>query len=158
MKTPEQIRREVMDAAYGIGTQWEEPNDDGEAGFDRAQAESDIDADEIGQLIEQAIRIDRAQQAASSGCAQDADGWCPVHGADCADFHQWLCENANVEGAPGTPDELGVEPHVVLVGNPIDGMRLIGPFPDGTTAVDWASEHTDDDTWLSTALHTPDED
>lgn len=62
MKTPEQIRREVMDAVYGIGTEWEEPNEHGEEGFTRALIESDIDADDIGALIERAIEIDRAQR------------------------------------------------------------------------------------------------
>ncbi len=61
IKPPEQISREVIDAHYGIGTEWEEPNQFGEEGFTRAQAESDIEADDIRLLIEQAINTDRAQ-------------------------------------------------------------------------------------------------
>ncbi|WP_394941160.1 hypothetical protein [Psychromicrobium sp. YIM B11713] len=61
MKTPEQIGREVIDSHYGIGTDWEEPNDRGEEGFTRAQAESDIDAHDICELIEEGIAKDHAQ-------------------------------------------------------------------------------------------------
>lgn len=61
MRTPEQISHDVIDANYGIGTDWEEPNPFGEEGFTRAQAESDINADDIRELIEEAIRADRAQ-------------------------------------------------------------------------------------------------
>lgn len=72
IKTPEQIGREVIDANYGIGTEWEEPNQFGEEGFTRAQAESDIDADDIRLLIEQAVNADRAQwfDTASSASRQ----------------------------------------------------------------------------------------
>lgn len=63
MKTPDQIAREVIEANYGIGTDWEEPNEHGEEGFTRAQAESDIDADEIRGLITAALDADRAQRA-----------------------------------------------------------------------------------------------
>ena len=65
MKTPEQLGREAIDAHYGIGTEWEEPNQYGEEGFTRAQAESDIDADDIRLLIDEAIANDRAQIAAA---------------------------------------------------------------------------------------------
>lgn len=61
MKTPEQIGREVIDAHFGIGTVWEEPNEHGEEGFTRAQAETDIDADDIRGLIEEGIRLSREQ-------------------------------------------------------------------------------------------------
>lgn len=72
IKTPEQISREVIDANYGIGTEWGEPNRFGEEGFTRAQAESDIDSDDIRRLIEQAINADRAQwfDTASSASRQ----------------------------------------------------------------------------------------
>ena len=62
IKTPEQIAREVIERNYGLGTDWEEPNEYGEGGFTRAQAESDIDADDIRALIEQGIAADREQR------------------------------------------------------------------------------------------------
>ncbi len=62
IKTPEQIAREVIERNYGLGTDWEEPNEYGEEGFTRAQAESDIDADDIRALIEQGIAADREQR------------------------------------------------------------------------------------------------
>lgn len=61
LKTPEQLGREAIDNHYGIGTEWEEPNQYGEEGFTRAQAESDIDADDIRLLIEEAVKADRQQ-------------------------------------------------------------------------------------------------
>ena len=61
LKTPEQLGREAIDNHYGIGTRWEEPNQCGEEGFTRAQVESDIDADDIRLLIEEAVHADRAQ-------------------------------------------------------------------------------------------------
>lgn len=62
MKTTEQIGREVIEANYGINTEWGQPNEFGEQGFTRAQAESDIDSDEILGLIESAIQLDRDQR------------------------------------------------------------------------------------------------
>lgn len=44
MNDTEKIAREVIDAHYGLSTKWGEPNQYGEEGFTRAQAESDIDA------------------------------------------------------------------------------------------------------------------
>lgn len=65
MKNPEQIGREVINAHYGFGTEWEEPNEHGEEGFARAQAETDIEADDVRLLIEEGIGKDRAQLAAA---------------------------------------------------------------------------------------------
>lgn len=62
MKTPDLIAREAMDKHYGIGTDWEEPNQYGEEGFTRAQAETEIDADTILGIIREAIEADRAQR------------------------------------------------------------------------------------------------
>jgi len=56
------IGREVIDRHYGIGTEWEEPNEYGEEGFTRAQAETEIEADDIRLLIEEGIREDRRQR------------------------------------------------------------------------------------------------
>lgn len=63
IKTPEEIAREVIEKNYGIGSPWEEPNDFGEEGFTRAQAESDIDADDIRGLIKLGITTDRSQRS-----------------------------------------------------------------------------------------------
>lgn len=65
MKTMEQISREAIDKHYGLGTPWGEPNEFGEEGFTRAQAESDIDSDDIRAVIEDALRADRSQRAAA---------------------------------------------------------------------------------------------
>lgn len=65
LKSPEQLGREAIEKNYGVGSDWEEPNQYGEEGFTRAQAESDIDADEIRGLIEEAITADRAQLRAA---------------------------------------------------------------------------------------------
>jgi hypothetical protein len=69
MKNPEQISRDVLETNYGIGTDWEEPNVHGELGFTRAQVETDIDADDIGLLIQQGINADRAQWFDTSSSA-----------------------------------------------------------------------------------------
>lgn len=61
LKTPNQLGREVIDAHYGIGSDWEEPNEHGEEGFTRAQAESDIDTGDIHDLIAEAVEADREQ-------------------------------------------------------------------------------------------------
>lgn len=61
MKSPERIAQEVIEAEYGPGTQWEEPNQYDERGLTRALAESDIDADNIETLVKKSIGEDRAQ-------------------------------------------------------------------------------------------------
>lgn len=71
MKSSELIAREVIEANYGLDTAWEEPNEHGEAGFTRAQAESDIDSDEIRALIEQGIERDRARTGRTSATAEE---------------------------------------------------------------------------------------
>ncbi|MCY1718532.1 hypothetical protein OVA26_16470 [Microbacterium sp. SL62] len=63
LKDPLLLAREAMDRRYGLGTEWEEPNIHGEEHFTRAQAESDIDADEILSIIVSAVEADRAQSA-----------------------------------------------------------------------------------------------
>lgn len=104
IKTPDEIAREVIEKNYGIGSPWEEPNDFGEEGFTRAQAESDIDADDIRGLIEQAIATEQAQrpgldygvldQLLSAWDAYDGDvsgfydAWI-AHVNDGADLPEW---------------------------------------------------------------------
>lgn len=68
-KTPEQVAREAIDRAYGIGSPWEEPDDEGREGFARAQAQTlaetgeFIEADDVRRLIRSAIEADRRQLA-----------------------------------------------------------------------------------------------
>jgi len=42
-----------------------------------------------------------------------------------------------------------VRPHVLIVGNPVQGVRVIGPFADADTAQDHASAWSDTDWWLA---------
>ena len=65
LMSPEEIAHNVMDAHYGLGTEWDEPNSWGEQGFTRAQAETDIAADDIQALIAEAILVDRAHRDAT---------------------------------------------------------------------------------------------
>lgn len=44
---------------------------------------------------------------------------------------------------------------VVLVGNPIDGMTIHGPFEDGNEAGDWAQSEFQDDTWWIVEVKKP---
>lgn len=80
LKTPEQLAREAIDHKYGLGTRWEQPDEEGREGFARAQAEAfadtgeHIEADEIRRLIEFAIAADRRQ------IAQALEGHGPVPG------------------------------------------------------------------------------
>lgn len=67
LKTPEQLAREAIDARYGIGTRWEEPDDEGREGLARAQAETlaetgeSIDADDLRTMLQDAVQRDRRQ-------------------------------------------------------------------------------------------------
>lgn len=49
----------VMDSHYGADSEWAEPNRFDEVGFTRAQAENDISAVEIEELMTEAITLDR---------------------------------------------------------------------------------------------------
>ena len=44
--------------------------------------------------------------------------------------------------------------HVVLVGNPVDGVEVFGPFKTGDDAVEWASAYCRDDRdwWVARLL------
>lgn len=46
-------------------------------------------------------------------------------------------------------------PHILIVGNPVDGFRHYGPFPDMQSAAEW-SERVDDDCWVSVLLKAED--
>ncbi len=43
--------------------------------------------------------------------------------------------------------------YVVTIGNPFDGMRLVGPFDDGEAANEYADNHQDD--WWVVKLDAP---
>lgn len=45
--------------------------------------------------------------------------------------------------------------HVVLMGNPVDGLKVFGPFKTPDDAVRWAGEEIDD-TWWIAPLAAPD--
>lgn len=45
--------------------------------------------------------------------------------------------------------------HILIVGNPVDGFRYYGPFPDLQSAVEW-SERVDGDNWVSELLKADD--
>jgi hypothetical protein len=43
--------------------------------------------------------------------------------------------------------------YVVLVGNPIDGMAVFGPFDSVEKSIEWANNT--EDTWFVTVLNDP---
>ena len=49
--------------------------------------------------------------------------------------------------------EHGMGLHVVIFGNPIDGMSIIGPFNHAPEAVDWADENADGTWWVAPLHH-----
>lgn len=42
--------------------------------------------------------------------------------------------------------------HVVLIGNPIDGMEIFGPFKTGIDAANWAERYACGDSWVVAPL------
>ena len=46
--------------------------------------------------------------------------------------------------------------HVVLYGNPVDGIKLFGPFKTGDEAVRWAGREIDDAWWIAPLSHPDD--
>ena len=51
--------------------------------------------------------------------------------------------------------------HIVVVGNPIDGVKVYGPFKTAAHADDWATCHVDVGTladWWIAPLHSPEVD
>lgn len=59
LKTPMRLAQETMLLHYGPRSRWHEPNQHGEQGFTRAQAELDIRSEDIEQLIAYGIELDR---------------------------------------------------------------------------------------------------
>ena len=52
----------------------------------------------------------------------------------------------------------GLGLHVVITGNPIDGLRIIGVFNNAPQAVDWASEDlVTPDPWWVAPMESPEE-
>ena len=47
--------------------------------------------------------------------------------------------------------------YVLVVGNPIDGLQFVGPFPDHDAAVEYAERYEDQEWWV-TSLDKPKED
>ena len=43
--------------------------------------------------------------------------------------------------------------HVVIIGNPVDGLKIYGPFKTADAAVAWAEDVTD--TWWIAPLEEP---
>jgi hypothetical protein len=45
--------------------------------------------------------------------------------------------------------------HIILVGNPIDGYRVIGPFKTVHHAIDYANDWLADEAWHVAPLNAP---
>jgi hypothetical protein len=46
----------------------------------------------------------------------------------------------------------GMGMHVVLVGNPVDGLTIYGPFTTGEDANDWADSNVKNEDWWAAPL------
>ncbi|WP_310530753.1 hypothetical protein [Novosphingobium sp.] len=40
-------------------------------------------------------------------------------------------------------------PHIVIIGNPVDGFTHYGPFADWEAATDWVESLSDCDWWIA---------
>ena len=45
--------------------------------------------------------------------------------------------------------------NILVVGNPFDGLRLVGPFEDGDDVADYAEIHEKNETWWIVACEQP---
>lgn len=45
--------------------------------------------------------------------------------------------------------------YVLLVGNPVDGIAVFGPFNNGEEANEWADDHLRNEEWWAVALNSP---
>ena len=52
---------------------------------------------------------------------------------------------------------MGSEEWVVVLGNPVDGISIYGPFKNSMDAMTWAEKDPDGDWWV-TPLKDPDND
>ncbi len=46
--------------------------------------------------------------------------------------------------------------HCLITGNPVDGFQIIGPFPDGETALEYPNKHALDSDWWIIPMEAPD--
>lgn len=46
-------------------------------------------------------------------------------------------------------------PHIIVMGNPVDGFEFIGPFPNAATAAEYGNTdpYTDEGDWWIAPLH-----
>lgn len=49
------------------------------------------------------------------------------------------------------------EQHVIVHGNPVDGLSFIGPFPTGSDAMEWGDKHLQDEDWWIAPIEPPKE-
>lgn len=52
-----------------------------------------------------------------------------------------------VLGSWSTEDLFGM--HVVMIGNPVDGFTIYGPFKTGEDAILWAQDEVETDWWIA---------
>lgn len=45
--------------------------------------------------------------------------------------------------------------HVVLVGNPLEGVQVYGPFATGLEAAEWARSEFSGEDWWTAMLYAP---
>lgn len=104
MRPPRSVAQETMESAYGPGSDWAEPNQFGESGFTRAQAESDIGADDIMALIEAAIELDHEHTLRLRRTTGPVTRSCPYEG------HEWPDGTINPVPHWAHPDPCWDEP------------------------------------------------
>lgn len=56
---------------------------------------------------------------------------------------------------PETPSSEGMA--VIMVGDPVNGLRIIGPFKTNAEALDWADRHIEDSDWWAADLEAQSE-
>jgi len=42
--------------------------------------------------------------------------------------------------------------HVVVIGSPFDGQRIVGPFATGEEAIEWAEQNIRNEDWWAVPL------
>lgn len=65
---------------------------------------------------------------------------------------------ATLDDAVGNTLLDGTDPTVVVIGSPIDGITLYGPFDDHEEALDWGGEQICESWWAVDITHPDDED
>ena len=58
---------------------------------------------------------------------------------------------------PAEPAEPAESPHIIMVGNPVDGYEFIGPFATAEEAIEYPQLHGMDDVWHEVQLTPPKE-